>query len=378
MFFDERRGIIQGVPLVVSPSIEYTITAQNSGGYYSDQITIEILNQAPVFTLPYESISLTEKVEMDKFAPFISTDFVVDSWSLEFEENEELPNGLVFDSTTGSIMGRPTKVSSLTEITLTASNDGGSYSLMFTLRVLPDFDGDTIPDELDDDDDNDGYSDKEEENKDSDPYDETSVPVEGFEIIIPNTEISLGAWDLIGISMGIPLIIFLTFSLLTRNKRTARFKDRLENASTREEISEVAEGYERALMFRLIGPHQGMRLERIRAEADDMLEENERRFRYKLENEEEKEIPEITEDKAQFYDQIDQTPLVEQTAGMVDEEETVSERSIPIDTKETMIDDDGRRWYVEDDGTYWWRSHEEQEWTLLESEESEKENTESD
>ena len=91
MFFDERRGIIQGVPLMVSPSIEYTITAQNSGGSYSDQITIEILNQAPVFTLPYESISLTEKVEMDKFAPFISTDFVVDSWSLEFEENEELP-----------------------------------------------------------------------------------------------------------------------------------------------------------------------------------------------------------------------------------------------------------------------------------------------
>ena len=111
---------------------------------------------------------------MDKFAPFISTDFVVDSWSLEFEENEELPSGLIFDNTTGSIIGRPTKVSSITEITITALNDGGSYSLMFTLRVLPDFDGDTIPDELDDDDDNDGYSDKEEENKDSDPYDETS------------------------------------------------------------------------------------------------------------------------------------------------------------------------------------------------------------
>ena len=109
-----------------------------------------------------------------------------------------------------------------------------------------------------------------------------------------------------------------------------------------------------------------------------MLEENERRFRYKLEDEEEKEIPEITEEKAQFYDQIDQTPLVEQATGMVDEEETVSERSIPIDTKETMIDDEGRRWYIEDDGTHWWRSHEEHEWTLLESEESEKENTESD
>ena len=88
------------------------------------------------------------------------------------------------------------------------------------------------------------------------------------------------------------------------------------------------------------------------------------------EDEEEKEIPEITEDKAQFYDQIDQTQLVERAAGMVDEEETEPERSIPIDTKETMIDDEGRRWHIEDDGTHWWRSREEEEWTRLEPEES--------
>ena len=198
MFFDENRGMIQGVPLIVSPEIQYTITAENSGGTYQQLLTIQVLNQGPVFTLPFETISLTEKVEMAKFAPFLSSDVVVDTWSLEFVQGEQLPEGLVFDSTTGSIFGRPAEVSPLMNITLNATNDGGFYSLSFTLKVLSDYDGDTIPDELDEDDDNDGYSDKEEELKNSDPFDSGSNPIEGFEVIIPNTEISLGAWDIIG------------------------------------------------------------------------------------------------------------------------------------------------------------------------------------
>ena len=40
---------------------------------------------------------------MAKFAPFLSSDVVVDTWSLEFAQGEQLPEGLVFDSTTGSI-----------------------------------------------------------------------------------------------------------------------------------------------------------------------------------------------------------------------------------------------------------------------------------
>ena len=96
MFFDENRGILQGVPLIVSPEIQYTITAENSGGIYQQAISISILNQAPIFTLPYESISLTEQVEMAKFSPFISSNVVVDSWTLEFEQDNQLPQGLVF------------------------------------------------------------------------------------------------------------------------------------------------------------------------------------------------------------------------------------------------------------------------------------------
>jgi hypothetical protein len=370
MFFDENRGIIQGVPLIISPEIQYTITAENTGGTSQQVISIRILNQAPIFTLPYETISLTEQVEMAKFAPFISSNIVVDSWSLEFEQGIQLPEGLVFDSTSGSIFGRPTSIVPEINITINASNDGGFYSLSFRMKVLSDYDGDTIPDELDEDDDNDGYSDKEEELKDSNPFDEDSNPVEGFEFIIPNTEISLGAWDIIGMFTGIPLIIFLTFSLLTRNKRARGFQDDIEMAKSREEIAEVAERYEKALMLRLIGPHHGMRLERIRAETDDKLEEAERRFRYKMEEQQEQFEEKTEAEKAQFYDKVDQTPLVEQAEELTeDEDEDSGDEIIPqIDTEPTQVDDDGCQWYYDEHERYWWRIDSQDEWQLLESE----------
>jgi len=368
MFFDENRGIIQGVPLIISPEIQYTITAENTGGTSQQVISIRILNQAPVFTLPYEIISLTEQVEMAKFAPFISSNIVVDSWSLEFEQGIQLPEGLVFDSTSGSIFGRPTSVISEINVTINASNDGGFYSLSFRMKVLSDYDGDTIPDELDEDDDNDGYSDKEEELKDSNPFDEDSNPVEGFEFIIPNTEISLGAWDIIGMFTGIPLIIFLTFSLLTRNKRARGFQDDIEMAKSREEIAEVAERYEKALMLRLIGPHHGMRLERIRAETDDKLEEAERRFRYKMEEQQEQFEEKTEAEKAQFYDKVDQTPLVEQSEELVEEQSGDVGLEPQMDTEPTQVDDNGRQWYYDQEERYWWRDNFEAEWQLLESE----------
>ncbi|MDA8568056.1 putative Ig domain-containing protein [Euryarchaeota archaeon] len=391
MFFDEKRGMIQGVPLIVSPEIQYTVTAQNSGGSYQQLLTIQVLNQGPIFTLPFEAISLTEQVAMAKFAPFLSSDVVVDAWSLEFVQGEKLPEGLVFDSTTGSIFGRPAEVSPLMNITLNATNDGGIYSLSFTLKVLSDYDGDTIPDELDEDDDNDGYSDKEEELKNSDPFDSGSNPIEGFEVIIPNTEISLGAWDIIGMMTGIPLILFLSFSLLTRNKRTARFLEQLDSAKSRKDIAAVAESYENAIKWRLIGPHQGMRLERIRAEADDILEEVERQFKYKVDDQYRQLEPKKDETKAQFFDKVDQTPLVERSeeSGQSEkpddekhkEDETSEDEQFKeseesekpddappsTDTEPTLIDENGRQWFHDEEKRYWWRDQSHQAWELLDS-----------
>lgn len=43
-------------------------------------------------------------------------------------------------------------------------------------------------------------------------------------------------------------------------------------ATRREDLEVIAQLYERAVMLRLLGPHQALRLERIRTELDDVLE----------------------------------------------------------------------------------------------------------
>jgi len=46
----------------------------------------------------------------------------------------------------------------------------------------------------------------------------------------------------------------------------------MEAARSRSELEEVAQSMEYLLMLRLLGTHQGIRLERVRAELDDVLE----------------------------------------------------------------------------------------------------------
>jgi len=139
-------------------------------------------------------------------------------------------------------------------------------------REFSDNDGDGDGDIEDLDDDNDGYLDEDEIRSNSDPLDPNSQPVEGFEVIIPGTAISLGAWDLIGIFGGVPLFGWIGFGFLTRNKRCAKYEELLKTASTRDELEKVALRWEYSLMLRMLGPHQGIRLERLRAELDDKFE----------------------------------------------------------------------------------------------------------
>ena len=65
---------------------------------------------------------------------------------------------------------------------------------------------------------------------------------------------------------------WLAFGLVTRNRRVNEFEEELKRATTKQEIEDVAIRAERALMLRLLGPHQGIRLERLRAELDDALD----------------------------------------------------------------------------------------------------------
>jgi hypothetical protein len=135
-----------------------------------------------------------------------------------------------------------------------------------------DNDGDGIGDNADPDDDNDEWSDVDEERHGTDPLDSSSVPVEAFQIILPGTTIGLDSWDLIGIFGGGPIVLWLMFGFVTRNRRTRGIEMRMEAAQSRQELEEIAQSSEFLLMLRLLGTHQGIRLERVRAELDDVLE----------------------------------------------------------------------------------------------------------
>ena len=163
-------------------------------------------------------------------------------------------------------------------------------------REWADFDDDGKGDNEDPDDDNDGYADTDEIRQKTDPYDDSSVPVESFEIVVPGTSVGLGAWDLIGMFGGIPLFSWILFGFVTRNKRCAKFENMLNEARSRDELEQVALKWEYSLMLRLLGPHQGIRLERIRSELDDVFEKYEDSMVYPGEDQTqlvEKVIPEI-------------------------------------------------------------------------------------
>ena len=135
-------------------------------------------------------------------------------------------------------------------------------------REWADFDGDGEGDNADTDDDNDGWTDTDEARQGTDPFSSSSQPVDSFEIVIPGTAIGLGAWDLIGIFGGVPLFAWIGFGFATRNARTARYEEMLRSAQSIEDLEQVSHMWEYSLMMRMLGPHQGIRLERLRADLE--------------------------------------------------------------------------------------------------------------
>ncbi|MGB1474783.1 MAG: hypothetical protein ACPG73_01115 [Candidatus Poseidoniaceae archaeon] len=135
-----------------------------------------------------------------------------------------------------------------------------------------DTDGDGVGNNADSDDDGDGWTDADEERLGTDSLSASEQPVDSFEIVIPGTAVGLGAWDLIGIFGGIPLFAWIGFGFITRNGRCARYEELLKEATSRDELEQVALRWEYSLMLRMLGPHQGIRLERLRAELDDKFE----------------------------------------------------------------------------------------------------------
>ncbi|MCH2637911.1 MAG: SBBP repeat-containing protein [Candidatus Thalassarchaeum sp.] len=205
-----------------------------------------------------------------------------------------------------------------------------------------DFDNDGIGDNEDIDDDGDGWDDWTEMREGTLAKDPDSYPVDSFEIPITD-DIALSAWDLLMLLAGLPLASWLIFGFVTRNGRTDIFEQRMRDAKTREELEFVATEYERALMIRLIGPHQGIRLERVRAELDDEIEMSEA------------ELTGEDDDLGPVVTTPDQTDYTEEELGMEPPEDA------------TIVDDGKGYEWIEEGEDKWYRPVESSSWPKWES-----------
>jgi alpha-tubulin suppressor-like RCC1 family protein len=217
-------------------------------------------------------------------------------------------------------------------------------------REWADNDGDGEGDNADTDDDNDGWADTDEIRLGTDPFGSADVPIDSFEIVIPGTAVGLGAWDLIGMFGGIPLFMWIGFGFVTRNGRTAKYEGLLREAQSRDELEDVARMWEYSLMLRMLGPHQGIRLERLRAELDD---------RFEAQNQTLSSIE---------PEQHDQTQMVEQAMQVEQKSLPSIEFTQPDITVEGNPDGKGYEWYTDGQETSWYRNEDSHsEWQRFEA-----------
>mgnify|MGYP003313835119 CR=1 FL=1 len=129
--FDTSTGEISGTPTIVSASATYTVTATNSGGDDTVELTIEVIDIPPA-TITYSPNAFVETrgTAMISVTPSTTGGTVV-SWSID----PALPSGLSLDTSTGEISGTPTVISDLTTYTITATNTGGSLDVTVDITV---------------------------------------------------------------------------------------------------------------------------------------------------------------------------------------------------------------------------------------------------
>lgn len=126
----QSDGAIFGTPTQSISQTVFTVTAQNSGGSTTGQVTITVQQAAPSsLTYAPNNFSFTKLSAITALTPLYNG--TVTSWSV----SPSLPTGLGIDAATGVISGTPINVTGSAVYTVTASNASGSTTRNITIVV---------------------------------------------------------------------------------------------------------------------------------------------------------------------------------------------------------------------------------------------------
>ena len=125
-------GILSGTPTAVAAQKTYTVTATNTGGSITASLDLTVNDIPPAITFGSGSFTFTTNTAITKLTP-TNTGGAVITWAVA----PTLPVGLAFGNSDGSISGTPTAITPAAAYTVTATNSGGTTTVMPNIRVNP-------------------------------------------------------------------------------------------------------------------------------------------------------------------------------------------------------------------------------------------------
>ena len=129
--FNTSTGAITGTPTAISAQNTYTVTATNTGGTATASLVITV-NDLPPTNLKYSTNPATYTVGATITGNTPSNGGgAVGQYSV----SPALPAGLNFNTSTGAITGTPTAITAQNMYTVTATNSGGSATVVVTITV---------------------------------------------------------------------------------------------------------------------------------------------------------------------------------------------------------------------------------------------------
>ena len=129
--FNTASGEISGIPDALSVLTVYTISATNTGGTVTATVNITVNAEIAVISYSSSNLTLTRSLSMPTLSPTVAGGAVV-SWEI----NPQLPSGLQFGSSNGSVWGASSVNMSQIQYTVWANNSGGSAVALLKITVV--------------------------------------------------------------------------------------------------------------------------------------------------------------------------------------------------------------------------------------------------